>query len=69
MGYGHVLLEFGDHGIKNTEVNNGEKRLRHILCNYFNTRKAKERFAWTANKDLNIGLMKTVQYFLAGRRH
>lgn len=51
-------------GVPNIKLINSETRLGDVKRNFSDTTKARKRLSWTTRVDLDIGLRKTVDYFL-----
>lgn len=52
-------------GISEVEVRNSDVRVGDVRRNFADTRKAKRVLGWQARTDLDIGLRKTVAYFIS----
>lgn len=52
-------------GIKNAEVTHGQERKGDVKRNFSDTSKAKSRLGWQAKVDLQQGITRTVEWFMA----
>ena len=54
-------------GVETIEVVNGETRLGDVKRNFSDTTKALNILGWAALVDLDVGLEKTIDYFLSDK--
>ena len=62
----HIVKSLEAKGITNVRVMNAERRVGDVMRNYSDTTKARKVLGWHPRTSLQLGLEKTVDFFLRG---